>query len=159
MTPEERVILIVKYSNGHAEVEKALAGISETELDTPEAPGEWSPRQVVHHLADSEMESAGRIRRLVALPNAVIQGYDQEEYARRLGLRSPDRGLAGGVWRGPTRDHRVARTDDRRGLGQAPGHILRSASSLPKGWLGYYAHHAHDHADQIRRARAVGQGS
>ena len=34
MTPEERVILIVKYANGHAEVANALAGITETELDT-----------------------------------------------------------------------------------------------------------------------------
>lgn len=157
MTPEERVILIVKYSNGHAEVEKALAGISETELDTPEAPGEWSPRQVVHHLADSEMESAGRIRRLVALPNAVIQGYDQEEYARRLAYDRPIAAslAAFGAARLVTTEllERMTAED-----WTSVGAHTEVGDFTAEGWLGYYAHHAHDHADQIRRARAVAQG-
>jgi len=37
----------------------------------------WSSRQVIHHCADSETQSYARLRRLVAEPNPVIQGYDE----------------------------------------------------------------------------------
>ena len=36
----------------------------------------WSSRQVIHHCADSEAQSYARLRRLVAEPNTVIQGYE-----------------------------------------------------------------------------------
>jgi hypothetical protein len=35
-------------------------------------------------MADSEMTSAIRLRRLIAEDAPTIQGYDQEEYAQRL---------------------------------------------------------------------------
>ena len=152
MTPEERGILIIKYGDGHAEVVRALEGMTENELDTPEAPGEWSPRQVVHHLADSEMESAGRIRRLVALDEAVIQGYDQEEYARRLAYDRPIAAslAAFGAARLVTVEllERMTAEDWAKA-----GTHTEVGEFTAEGWLGYYAHHAHDHADQIRRAR------
>src|SRR5205814_5017356 len=52
-------------------------------------PGEWSARQVVHHLADSEMTSAIRLRRLLAEDRPVIVGYDEPEFARRLHYDRP----------------------------------------------------------------------
>ena len=54
------------------------------ELDRRTAPGKWSAREIVHHLGDSEMTSAIRLRRLIAEEDPLIQGYDQEEFARRL---------------------------------------------------------------------------
>ena len=45
---------------------------------------EWTAREVVHHMADSEMTSAIRLRRLIAEDAPTIHGYDQEEYAQRL---------------------------------------------------------------------------
>jgi hypothetical protein len=57
---------------------------SDTELDLREAPGEWSPREVIHHLADSEMTSAMRLRALLAEDRPALRGYDQDEYARML---------------------------------------------------------------------------
>ena len=57
--------LVEQYKAGYQVVVEALAGIGEAELDAREAPGEWSPREVVHHLADSEMTSAIRLRRLI----------------------------------------------------------------------------------------------
>ena len=63
MDAEERERLITRYRDGHRVVMDALKGITEEELDRS-ASGEWTPRQTAHHLADSEMMSAIRIRRL-----------------------------------------------------------------------------------------------
>jgi len=49
--------------------------------------GGWSPRMVVHHLADSESNST-RGRKLLAEDDPVVQGYDQA-YARRLHYDRP----------------------------------------------------------------------
>ena len=44
-----------------------ISGLSAKDLSTSE-PGGWTPRQVIHHLADSEAQSYARLRRLVAEP-------------------------------------------------------------------------------------------
>ena len=76
--------LIDQYKDGYRVVAEALAGASDEELDAHPAPGKWSAREIVHHLADSEMTSAIRLRLLVATSNPKIVGYDQDEFARRL---------------------------------------------------------------------------
>ena len=152
MDAERRADLIERYREGHAEVTRALEGITERELDTPEAPGEWTPREVVHHLADSEMASALRIRKLVVEENALIQGYDQEEYARKLYYDRPIAPslAAFGAARACTVDilDRMTEAD----WAKAGTHSELGFFSA-EGWLEYYADHAHDHAEQIRRAR------
>ena len=56
MTTEttDRNALIERYRSGMADLEDALAGITASELDRPQASGEWTARQIVHHLADGE---------------------------------------------------------------------------------------------------------
>src|SRR4051812_39697042 len=41
---------------------KAVAGLSESQLDTPYRPDGWTVRQVVHHLPDSHINSYVRFR-------------------------------------------------------------------------------------------------
>src|SRR5205085_5489021 len=89
MTNEERRRLVERYRDGYAEVHRALAGIGAAELDARPAPGTWSAREIVHHLADSEMTSAIRLRRLIAEDNPTIVGYDQEAFAVRLHYDRP----------------------------------------------------------------------
>jgi DinB superfamily len=56
---------IEKYREGYRVVSDALRGNSDQELDARPAPGKWSAREIAHHLADSEMTSAIRLRRLI----------------------------------------------------------------------------------------------
>src|SRR6266852_1451408 len=83
MDTDERGRLIRQYRDGHRAVVDALRGITEEELDRS-ASGEWTPRQIAHHLADSEMMSAIRLRRLVAEDDPLLSGYDEVEFARNL---------------------------------------------------------------------------
>ena len=150
--------LIARYKAGHRVVTEALAGITDAELDTPEAPGEWTPRQVAHHLADSEMTSAIRLRRLLAEDHPVIDGYDQEEFARRLQY---DRPIAASLATLAAVRQTTAELLDR--LSEADwaraGTHSESGRYGVDDWLRIYAAHAHDHADQIRRARSAFGGN
>jgi hypothetical protein len=45
------------------------------------APGKWSPRHILCHLADTELAFAFRIRQALAEPHHVIQPFDQDKWA------------------------------------------------------------------------------
>ncbi len=153
MTNEERRRLIERYREGYAEVNRAIAGIGPAELDARPAAGAWSAREIVHHLADSEMTSAIRLRRLVAEDAPLIVGYDQEEFARRLFYDRPiDASLeAFKAARSSTVEILERLTPEQ--WARAGTHSETGAYSVER-WLQIYADHAHGHADQIRRARA-----
>jgi len=53
----------------------------------PEAPGKWSIREVVQHLADSELVGGFRLRMVMAHDRPPLMGYDQDLSACRLRYR------------------------------------------------------------------------
>ena len=147
-----RQALIDRYSDGYRVVTEALEGITDAELDARPGPGKWTAREIVHHLADSEMTSAIRLRRLIAEDQPVIVGYDQEEFARKLYY---DRPIASSL--DAFKAARATSAEILRRLTDAEWARMGTHSeSGPYGvekWLEIYAQHAHGHADQIRRAR------
>jgi hypothetical protein len=64
------------YANATNEFLKIAQELKEAELDSSSSGG-WSARQVIHHVADSEAQSYARLRRLIAEPGTLIQGYDE----------------------------------------------------------------------------------
>ena len=148
---EERAKLIERYRDGHRVVKEAFAGIKEDELDRS-ASGEWTPRQIAHHLADSEMMSAIRIRRLLSEDDPLIHGYDEANFARMLTSDRPiEPSLEAMRWARETSAQLLERmTDDdwRRA-----GTHAESGPYSAEDWLNIYAAHAHDHAEQINRSR------
>jgi hypothetical protein len=154
MDATERAALIDQYEQGYAAVAAALKGISEAELEAREGPGEWSPREIVHHLADSEMTSAIRLRLLIAEDAPTIIGYDQEAFVRELFCDRPiEPSLAAFAAARAATVPILRRLSDeqwqRAGTHSEVGHYA------VEDWLRIYGVHAHDHADQIRRARAT----
>ena len=97
MDAQERKKLIALYRDGYRAVVEVLHNITPEELDAKPAPGRWSARQIVHHLGDSEMTAAVRLRLLVAQDHPTIQGYDQDRVRRAAPLRPPARGVARAV--------------------------------------------------------------
>src|SRR5688572_32950543 len=49
-----------------AAAERAVEGLSPSELRKPEAPGKWSIAQVLQHLADSDLVWGWRVRLILA---------------------------------------------------------------------------------------------
>lgn len=151
MKSSERAELIAKYRDGYRAVREALDGVTEQELDRA-ADGEWTPRQIAHHLGDSEMMSAIRIRRLLAESDAVIHGYDEKAFAERLTYDRPiEPSLEAMRWARETSSQLLDRMTDPDW--SIAGTHSESGRYTTEDWLRIYAAHAHEHADQIRRAR------
>jgi hypothetical protein len=153
MDHKKRAELIAKYNDGYREVAAALEGASDTELDARPAPGKWTAREIVHHLADSEMTAAIRLRLLVAEENAAIRSYDENAFAVRLHYDRPIANslLAFQAARLSTGELLDALSEgDFAKTGTHPEHGSYGVTR----WLEIYADHAHKHAGQIRRARA-----
>ena len=74
MDSEQRRVLIDKYAAGYDEIVRALDGFPADSLTEHPISGKWSAAEIVHHLADSEMTSALRLRRLLVEEKPVIQG-------------------------------------------------------------------------------------
>ncbi|MGI8925551.1 MAG: DinB family protein [Tepidiformaceae bacterium] len=153
MESSERASLLERYRDGYRAVEEALGGITEAELDERPADG-WTPREIVHHLADSEMTSAIRLRRLIAEDSPEIAGYDEAEFARRLhyGDRAIGASLAALRAARLTTAEIVERLTEEEW--QRAGQHGESGRYSVEDWLQIYAAHGHDHAEQIRCARA-----
>lgn len=147
--------LIDKYAAGYDDVVRALDGFPAGVLTAHPIAGKWSAAEIIHHLADSEMTSAIRLRRLLTEENPVIQGYDQDLFATVF--KYNEREIA------PSLDaFRAARettvqilrlmTDDDW---KRKGTHTESGEYSVDDWLEIYAAHAHGHADQIRGLRAA----
>ncbi len=156
MDPRRRAELIARYKDGYREVAAALEGATEEDLDARPGPDKWTAREIVHHLADSEMTSAVRLRLLVAEDNAAIRAYDEKVFARRLHYDRPIANslLAFQAARSCTGDLLDRMTEaDFASTGTHPEH----GSYGVDRWLEIYAEHAHGHANQIRHARKCGR--
>jgi hypothetical protein len=75
-------------------VERVLASTPEALVTVAEAAGKWSMREVVQHLADSELVGGWRLRLILAQDRPPLTGYDQDLWADRLRYRDADVGEA-----------------------------------------------------------------
>jgi len=64
-----------------ARLRKALAGLTEQQLETPYRPGGWTVRQVTHHLPESHMNAYVRIKLALTEDNPTIKPYDETRWA------------------------------------------------------------------------------
>lgn len=155
MTKEERDALIERYASGAAEFASSLEGFPPEALTTRPFPGKWSAAEIAHHLADSEMVGAIRLRRLIVEEHPVIQAYDQEVYADRLRYNGRDIRPALEVLRSARATTvQLLRTLSAEEWAAAGWHTELGLYTTER-WLEIYAGHAHKHAEQIQRLRAA----
>lgn len=88
MNEAKRVMLIQRYLEGPALPHAACATSPEESRDWRPTPDAWSTNEILCHCADSELNAASRLRMLVAEPDPVITGYNQDVWASRLGYQT-----------------------------------------------------------------------
>lgn len=84
--PREPESMLAAYENAPAELKMVLAGLSEADLDLALAPGQWSMRQIIHHLAENETLFLMQMKTALAQSGSVYirNIYDQEMWPESL---------------------------------------------------------------------------
>ena len=67
----------------------AVAGLSETQIDTPYRDGGWTVRQLVHHVADSHANSFIRFKLALTEDWPTIKPYDEATWANLADSKLP----------------------------------------------------------------------
>src|SRR5207247_10491229 len=70
-----------RHSYGPGLLRRALAKVPAEALKWKPAAGRWSAHEIVVHCADSETNAHMRLRYLLAEPDPLIVGYDQDRWA------------------------------------------------------------------------------
>jgi hypothetical protein len=145
----ERERLIAQYAAGPARLRAALVTVPAEAMKWRPAPNEWSAHEVVCHCADSETNSYARIRFLLSEKNPVIQGYDQEQWARDLDYHAAPLGPALAVVEAVRASTAalIGRLGDDAWARE--GRHTESGRYAAEDWLTIYADHLEIHARQI----------
>jgi hypothetical protein len=65
-----------------ARLSALLEKIGSNRVESKLGPGKWSVREILCHLADTEIAFSFRLRQILAEPDHVIQPFDQDQWAR-----------------------------------------------------------------------------
>ena len=151
LSVSEREDLMARYARGPGQIRAALARVPEEARQWRPGPGRWSAHEVVVHCADSETNSALRIRYLLAEKAPVIIGYDQEEWARAFDYHSePLEPALAAVETARGRTVPLLRRLSEADWAKAGRHT-ESGPYTVEDWMRTYAAHLEGHAAQIER--------
>ena len=84
MTSEERSAKIESYGNDYEKLTEALESFPREMWEFRDEHGCWSVHEHVVHIADSEVNSYIRCRRLIAEPGKPLMAYDENQWAESL---------------------------------------------------------------------------
>jgi uncharacterized damage-inducible protein DinB len=76
------------------QIETLIQTLGPERANQAPAPGKWSAREIVCHLADCEMVFAFRIRQALAEDHHVVQPFDQEKWAKNYAAYGAREALA-----------------------------------------------------------------
>jgi hypothetical protein len=131
-----------------AELSRAIDGLSELQLDTPYRDGGWTPRQIVHHIADSHLNAFVRMKLILTEDHPTFKPYDQDLWARMNDYTrdiAPSVAIISGVQERMANVLEVASEKDLARTAHHPDNGTMTLQQL----LDMYAGHGKHHVDQI----------
>jgi uncharacterized damage-inducible protein DinB len=81
VTAAKRQRAIAEISEAPKKLRAAVAGLNDSQLDTPYREGGWTVRQLVHHVADSHVNAHIRWRLTATEKEPTIKPYDEKNWA------------------------------------------------------------------------------
>jgi hypothetical protein len=81
VSAEDLVLFIRQIARAPADLRRAVAGLTDAQLDTPYRPEGWTVRQLAHHVPDSHINSYTRFRLALTEQEPVIKPYDEKRWA------------------------------------------------------------------------------
>jgi hypothetical protein len=76
--------LIESFAGGGQKLRESAQGLSAEQMGAFPIPGTWSIQQIIVHLADSDAVGIDRMKRLIAMENPLLIGYDENAFMQRL---------------------------------------------------------------------------
>ena len=142
--------MVTAYISGTEHFLAVVRKLSVDDLDKSKTGG-WTPRQIIHHVADSEAQSYARLRRLIAEPGTQILGYDEggwgENETLGYSVLPIENSLAvTAAVRAASADILKCITQDQ--LANSCTHSESGEFNLER-WITVYSKHPVDHAEQI----------
>jgi hypothetical protein len=155
MDPTARADLIRRYAEGPALLRAILAKVPAEALKWRPAPGKWSVHEVIIHCADSETNSHMRVRYLLAEPDPLIVGYDQDVWAKVLDYHNlPLEPALATVEAVRANTVPLLQRLSESAWGRKGRHTESGSYSVAQ-WLAIYAEHLEIHSRQIERNLAA----
>ena len=134
MDAADRQALIERYRALPDAIAPLLADAPDAALDAAAGPGEWPARQIVHHLGDSELMDAARLRLIAAEEQPQITPYDETLFAQRLGAERPI-GPSLAAIRAARESGRKSCNSSKRAISSAPATTPSTTNTLWRsGW-------------------------
>ena len=90
LTQQDRIELIKSIRKLPKRLTKTVQYLSEEQLNTPYRPGGWTVAQVVHHLADSHVNSYIRFKWTLTEDTPMIKAYDEKLWSETPDAESTD---------------------------------------------------------------------
>src|ERR1019366_4825137 len=145
--------LLERYRRGAELLAMVLTGVFGEEEDFAIAPGKWSVRQIVGHLADAELVGAHRFRRELREDHPAIVAYDQYASTRTLdsARRKPKQSLET-FRRIRAENYDLLKALPETAFERAGNHTENGPMTLLRLLEGY-AGHAETHARQLQEIR------
>ena len=142
-----------RYRRGPELLATLLTGVAGEEADFVRAPGKWSIRQIVAHVADTELVLATRMRFIIAEDSPALGGFDQDAWAANLDYarRKPGQSLET-FRRLRAENFELLKELPESGFDRVGIHSVRGPESLRK-ILQTYTDHAEKHARQLQEIR------
>ena len=81
LSSSERNEWIQKIEKLPSKLEAAVHGLSDTQLDTPTGEGKWTSRQILHHIADANINAYTRMKLIVTEEKPILKPYSQNPWA------------------------------------------------------------------------------
>ena len=141
------------YGDSTAAFIEAVGMVTPENIDKADHAG-WTPRQIIHHMADSESQSAARLRRILAQPGTQILGYDENAWSEceALGYRTMPIENSFAMYKASRASSlEILNNLKESDLEKFAIHSERGNFSV-EDWLRVYSKHPVDHANQLREA-------
>ena len=135
-------------------MEETLAyfDLSDEELEKTYAPGKWTVRELLHHLADAETVLYERIRRGIAKPGQIVYGFDQDAWADKLDYQNRELSIDQAIYLSVRRGVMALATSYYEGAGENEYVHSETGQRKVKQEFDKVAWHNEHHLKHIRAA-------
>ncbi len=156
MNKQEREKKIEEYGRGSEILVSALEAVPRESWEYKPSPTDWSVKEIIVHLGDSESMAALRVRKLIVEPGSTLMAYDEAGWAGALHYQKQDAEDSLQIIKYARQStYRLLKTLHEDAFRHAVVHPEYDEPYTFEQWLTIYASHIPNHVEQLKRSYAA----